>query len=193
MHRPSVPSLIALLVALLGGASPTTAAEPSRGYSIPLVDLAGEAERQVVVDREPGRYLGHPTTVLLEDGRTILCVYPQGHGRGAIVMKRSADGGRTWSERLPVPDSWATSKEVPTIHRVVDAAGRKRLILCSGLNPARLAVSEDDGATWSDLAPLGDWGGIVVMGSVVPLRTGTGGRHGLFGDRGCVTGGMLVD
>src|SRR2546427_6671882 len=74
---------------------------PPRGYSIPLIDLAGETNRQLIVDREPGQYLGHPTTVLLEDGRTMLCVYPKGHGRGAIVLKRNTDGGRTWSERLP--------------------------------------------------------------------------------------------
>jgi N-acetylneuraminic acid mutarotase len=158
------------------GVLASVAAAPLRA-EVRRLDLAGDAARQVVVDREPGQYLGHPTTVLLEDGSTVLCVYPRGHGRGAICLKRSTDGGRTWSERLPVPENWATSKETPTIHRVVDAAGRKRLILFSGLNPARLAVSEDDGATWSDLAPLGDWGGIVVMGSVVPLRTGTGGRH----------------
>lgn len=144
---------------------------PPRGYSIPLIDLAHDTGRQVVVDREPGQYLGHPTTVLLEDGRTMLCVYPKGHGRGAIVYKRSSDGGRTWSERLPVPESWATSKEVPTIHRVVDAAGKRRLIVWSGLYPARLAVSEDDGNSWSELKPVGDWGGIVVMGSVVATRT----------------------
>jgi hypothetical protein len=45
----------------------------------------------------------------------------------------------------------------------------RRVILFSSLYPARLAVSEDDGASWSPLAPLGEWGGIVVMGSVVPL------------------------
>ncbi|HHK40969.1 MAG TPA: exo-alpha-sialidase, partial [Planctomycetaceae bacterium] len=135
-----------------------------------VIDLAAEQHRQVVVDREPGQYLGHPTTVLLEDGKTILCVYPKGHGRGAIVYKRSRDGGRTWSPRLPTPASWATSKEVPTIHRVVDARGKKRLILWSGLYPARLSVSEDDGESWSELKPVGDWGGIVVMGSVVPLK-----------------------
>ena len=135
-----------------------------------VIDLAAERHRQVVVDREPGQYLGHPTTVLLEDGKTILCVYPKGHGRGAIVYKRSLDGGRTWSPRLPTPASWATSKEVPTIHRVVDARGKKRLILWSGLYPARLSVSEDDGKSWSELKPVGDWGGIVVMGSVVPLK-----------------------
>ncbi len=111
------------------------AAEPPRGYSIPLIDLASDANRQVVVDREEGQYLGHPTTCLLEDGRTILCVYPKGHGRGAIVYKRSDDGGLTWSERLPTPENWATSLETPTIHRVVDAEGKKRLIMWSGLYP----------------------------------------------------------
>lgn len=83
--------------------------------AIPQLDLAGETGRQFIVDREPGQYLGHPTTVMLEDGRTILCVYPKAHGKGPIVLKRSTDGGRTWSPRLPVPENWATSLETPTI------------------------------------------------------------------------------
>jgi hypothetical protein len=87
-------------------------------------------------------------------------------------MKRSADGGLTWSERLPTPPSWATSKEVPTIHRVIDPTGVKRLILFSGLFPIRMAVSEDDGWTWSELKPIGDFGGIVTMASVERLRNG---------------------
>ena len=112
-----------------------------RAAEIPLIDLAGEKHRQVVVDREPGQYLGHPTTVLLEDGQTIIAVYPKGHGRGAIVMKRSDDRGMIWSSRLPVPENWATSKETPTIYRVIDPEGKKRLILFSGLYPIRVSVS----------------------------------------------------
>lgn len=159
--------------------------EPSgvdRGYSIPLVDLADQADRQVVIDREPGQYLGHPTTVLLEDGKTMLVVYPKGHGRGAIVMKRSEDGGASWSDRLPVPENWATSQETPTIHRVIDAEGTKRLILFSGLYPIRMAVSEDDGETWSPLEPIGDFGGIVAMSSVDRLKDGS--YMALFHDDG---------
>jgi hypothetical protein len=141
------------------------------GYTIPTVDISGEKERQVIVDREKGQYLGHPTTLLLEDNKTMLIVYPKGHGRGPIVYKRSNDAGMTWSERLPTAKSWETSLEVPTLHRVVDANGKKRIIMFSGLHPIRMAVTEDDGANWSELVPIGNFGGIVTMGTVVDLKT----------------------
>ncbi|MFT3880455.1 MAG: exo-alpha-sialidase [Gemmatales bacterium] len=171
---------LVMLFLLIQNSSPPL---PSSFAGIPLIDLDADAKRQVIVDKETGQYLGHPTTVLLEDGKTILTVYPKGHGKGAIIYKRSNDGGKTWSDRIPVPENWATSLETPTIHRVVDAQGKKRLIVFSGLYPARLAVSEDDGQTWSPLKPVGDWGGIVVMGSVVPLKT-PGHYLALFHDDG---------
>lgn len=144
------------------------------GYDIPVVDLDLDEGLHVIVDKEPGQYLGHVTTVLLEDGKTLLAVYPKGHGKGPIVLKRSEDGGKTWSDRLETPQSWSTSREVPTIHRVIDKeTGQKRLIVWSGLYPARTAVSEDDGASWSELTPVGDWGGIVVMGFVERLKDGS--------------------
>lgn len=160
-----------------------SAEQPSK-ESIQLLDLDGQSSWQTIVDREKGQYLGHPTTCLLEDGKTILSVYPKGHGRGGIVYKRSLDGGRTWSKRLPTPESWATSREVPTLHRVIDADQKKRLIMWSGLYPARLAVSEDEGQSWSELKPVGDWGGIVVMGFVEPLRTAPGHYLAMFHDDG---------
>jgi lysophospholipase L1-like esterase len=168
----------------IAGASRRVPTPLSRSYSIPTLDLADQTDRQVVVDREAGQYLGHPTTLLLEDGKTILCVYPKGHGRGPIVYKRSPDGGLTWSDRLPTPKSWETSQEVPTLHRVVDAEGKKRIIMFSGLFPIRMAVSEDDGATWSELNRIGDFGGIVAMGCVFDQRTGPGHYAALFHDDG---------
>jgi hypothetical protein len=112
-----------------------------RSYTIPLVDLANDSSRQVIVDQEPGQYLGHPTTVLL-GWRTMIAVYPKGHGR-AIVLKRSEDGGKTWSARLPTPESWATSKETPTIHR--GRCGREAARALSGLYPIRESVSGTTG------------------------------------------------
>lgn len=133
---------VALALGAMSFAHQETARRQPRGYSIPTIDISGETGRQVVVDREPGQYLGHPTTALLEDNRTILVVYPKGHGRGAIVMKRSTDGGLTWGVRLPDPENWATSQEVPTIHRLIDPRnGKKRLVLFSGLYPVRMAHS----------------------------------------------------
>ena len=165
--RMSPRTALAILFLSMPSATDARGAGP-----IPLVDLAGQTRYRVIVDREPGQYLGHPTTVLLEDGRTILAVYPKGHGKGSIILKRSTDGGLTWSDRLPTPASWATSKETPTIHRVIDPSGKKRLVLFSGLYPIRESVSEDDGATWTPLAPIGDFGGIVAMASVERLKDG---------------------
>ena len=152
--------------------------------SLRWVDWADETYRQVVVDREPGQYLGHPTTVLLSDERSILTVYPKGHGAGAIVMKRSGDGGLAWSERLPTPASWATSMETPTVFPVDLADGRRRLIMFSGLYPVRMARSEDEGETWTELEPIGHFGGVVAMSSVERLRSLDGELMALFHDDG---------
>jgi hypothetical protein len=157
---------------------------PCAADEIRLIDLNDETARQVEVDRDPKQYLGHPTTLLLDDGKTILCVYPEGHGKGPIQFKRSTDAGLTWSDRIPVPQSWATSKETPTLFRTVDASGQKRIVMFSGLYPIRMARTENEGKTWSELEPIGDFGGIVAMSSVEPLKTGAGHYLALFHDDG---------
>ena len=167
----------------MAGCTPENTPTPavSAGYSIPLIDLAADTSRQYLVDREPERYLGHPTTTTLSNGR-LLTAYPEGHGKGAIRLKESLDGGRTWSAPLPVPENWATSQETPTLYRIPDFDEGKRLLVFSGLYPIRMAYSRDEGASWTELAPIGDFGGIVAMSSLERLSDGT--YMALFHDDG---------
>lgn len=151
-------------------------------FQMPVVDISAETERQTVVDRERDQYLGHPTTVLLDDGKTIVCVYPKGHAFGQVVLKKSYDGGLTWSQRLPVPESWSTSLEVPTIFKTYDKQGKRRLLVFSGHYPIRMSYSEDDGDTWTELTPIGDYGGLVAMGEM--LCTAPGEYIAFFHDEG---------
>lgn len=141
-----------------------------KSYDIPLIDLTDDTAKHVIIDRDEGQYLGHPTTVLLDDDKTIYAVYPKGHGKGAIVMKKSTDSGITWSERLYTPENWETSKEVPTIYQTEDRTGVKRLIMFSGLYPIRMAISEDSGEMWSSLEKIGDFGGVVAMADLIRLK-----------------------
>ena len=74
MQRRLLTAIVALSV--LFGSPFLSADSVLEAVSIPLIDLDGRAEHHVLVDKEKGQYLGHPTTCLLEDGKTILCVYP---------------------------------------------------------------------------------------------------------------------
>lgn len=67
-----------LFLAATPAAAQKVASKVSKGYGIPTIDLAAETHRQVTVDREAGQYLGHPTTVLLEDNKTIVRSFEAG-------------------------------------------------------------------------------------------------------------------
>jgi hypothetical protein len=54
----------------------------------------------------------------------------------------------------------------------------------SGLFPIRMAHSEDDGVNWTELEPIGDFGGIVAMSSVEPNGKSPGHYLALFHDDG---------
>ena len=156
---------------------------PMRRYTEPdFISYDARAELQSIVDRENGVYLEHPHTCLLSDNKTVLAVYSKCHGFGQITMKKSFDGGKSWSERLPVPDSFSTSMECPTVFRMEDREGRSRFCLFTGRYPIRMSVSEDDGESWSELQPIGDFGGMFIS---TVIKLGDGKYTALFHDDGC--------
>ena len=161
-------------------------ARPARAdESLPLVDLSGLTDRHVIIAQGTEQtYQGHPTTLLMPDGKTIYCVWCINHGGAAGPMARSTDGGRTWS-RLDdqLPKGYATHQNCPSIYRLVDKEGKARIWVFSAALGKRggpgmpSIVSEDDGETWMEMPALG-FPCVMTFSSIVPLKDG---RHlGLY-------------
>ena len=52
-----------------------------RSIRIPTIDISEEAERHVIVASGTSKvYQGHPTTLLMPDGKTMHCVWTYNHG-----------------------------------------------------------------------------------------------------------------
>ena len=147
----------------------------SRKTFPPTVDLSGDTARHVVVAQGTAEvYQGHPTTVLLPDGKTMYAVWTYNHGGECGPMKRSDDGGRTWTELLPVPASWKTVKNCPTIYRLTDPAGVARLVVYGGQGPdgkMHQSHSVDGGETWTPMQSIG-LECVMPFCTVVPIEGG---------------------
>lgn len=147
---------------------------------LPVVDLSGETQRQVVIAAgTPEVYQGHPTTTLLSDGKTILAVWCINHGGKAGPMARSEDGGKTWTRvDGQLPPGYSKHENCPSIYRMTDPQGKERLWVYSawigrfGLPMPRI-MSEDGGRTWQEQPPLGkEFRCVMTFSSVVRLKAG---------------------
>ena len=166
--------------------------------TVPVVQL--DASRLSDIDKDENnakgrRYLGQPDMVMLDDSRTLLTVYPVGHGHGKLVMQVSEDAGETWTEKTDIPSSWSKSLETPTIYKLHLANGKTRLMLITGLpnwgngetdanghiGGWNTSYSDDGGKTWTEYK---NWHEkkkdgstnytIVAMASLVQLKDANG-------------------
>ena len=184
-------SLFFLLPCLCMMAASIARSEPPNSHrlrtiTIPTVDISSETQRHVFVARGTTKtWHGHPSTILLPDGKTIFCAWQyrfdstnlQGgarHGAPSGLLKRSNDGGLTWSDLLDVPANWQQiGRGSPTIHRLVDAKGNARLfVFCRDEKRTTFlrAISENDGRTWTPMQPLplSDLAGKAIAGWTAP-------------------------
>ncbi|MDR0338330.1 MAG: glycoside hydrolase [Planctomycetaceae bacterium] len=151
-------------------------AQSASEITIPMIDLSGETERQVVVEAGTETiYQGHPTTVLLPDGKTMYAVWTINHGGPCGPMKKSVDGGKTWGEFIETPESWKKVKNCPAIYRLTDPQGKSRLFVfaCNKGSMVR-AVSENDGETWSDMESFETniSSGVMPWCTIIPINQG---------------------
>ena len=139
--------------------------------ALPVVDLSGDTDRQVVIAAGTDKvYQGHPTTLLMPDGKTIFAVWCLNHGGASGPMARSSDGGLSWT-RLDdqLPPGFSKHANCPSLYRMIDSAGKERLWVFSARPNMPRIMSEDSGRTWRELEPLG-LPCVMTFSSVVRLK-----------------------
>jgi hypothetical protein len=147
---------------------------PPLPVPLPLVDISQDTRRHVIVAAGTEEvYQGHPTTLLMPDGKTLFAVWSINHGGPAGPMARSDDGGLTWT-RLDdqLPAGFRQHRNCPSIYRMVDPDGNERLWVFSAWPNMPRIVSTDGGRTWQEMEPLG-FPCVMTFSSVIRLEDGT--------------------
>ena len=167
------------VIAFTASASATPAGEltpGNRDITIPTLDISDETARHVMIaEGTQDLRQGHVSTVLLADGETMFAAWCVGHGGPAGPLKRSDDGGLTWSSLLDVPANWPDHANCPPLYRLIDPEGTERLFIFANRGPQGLimyqARSEDNGQTWTPFAPSRLPGGGILGEGETPAPT----------------------
>jgi hypothetical protein len=143
---------------------------------ISLIDYTEQTDRHVVIAAGTGEiYQGHPTTVLLADGATMLCAWCINHGGHCGPLARSEDGGLTW-RRIATPDNWQRAHNCPSLYRMTGPAGGERIFVfaarADGDPTMQQAWSEDGGLTWTPFRSIGDFPCIMAFTTIMRLKNG---------------------
>ncbi|MUM78646.1 exo-alpha-sialidase [Pseudodesulfovibrio sp. F-1] len=115
-----------------------------------MPSLTNATDRHTVIDRREGHYLCFPDVVCTGDRRLIVAYneYDQHVGtRRALLVKESADGGRSFGEAMRMDVPWSHCPRIAPLHD-------GRLIMTDDAGP-RLYLTSDLGRTWDTLTPKG--------------------------------------
>ena len=142
----------------------------------PMIDIADETDRHVVISAGTEEvYQGHPTTVLLADNETMLCVWCINHGGHCGPLARSGDGGLTW-RRLETTDDWQRVHNCPSIYLLTDPDGVERLFVFAARADddatMQQTCSEDGGLTWTPFRSIGPFPCIMAFTTIIQLESG---------------------
>ena len=143
---------------------------------VSLIDFTEQTQRHVVIAEGTEEvYQGHPTTVLLSDDRTMLCVWCINHGGHGGPLARSEDGGLTW-QRVGTPDDWQKVHNCPSIYRLTDPAGVERSFVfaarADGDPTMQQTYSKDGGHTWTPYRSIGEFSCIMAFTTIMRLKNG---------------------
>jgi hypothetical protein len=118
------------------------------------IDISGQTSRHIIIAAgTPDLYNGHPTTVMLDDNKTIFCTWSYDHGGATGFLAVSEDAGLTW-KNLPIPEDWLTTSSCPSIYNLKDKEGKERLMIFVAKPEMSQTYSEDKGKTWSPVKSL---------------------------------------
>ena len=121
--------------------------------------------------------------VVLKDGRLLLAWSDfhggsEDHSEGWISARTSSDGGRTWGERYTLQENIGEQNVMSTSFVRSNVSGD--ILFFFGVKNSRsdlhfrLRRSSDEGATWSEPAPVGDDPGYYVMNNDRVLQLADG-------------------